>query len=264
MKIKKYILPVLMLILLLSVLMPANITVAQGGGYCDESPGLPEEDCRARGLTWIATGSAGSGGTVCTDGNTIGNLICKVHSILNSIVPVLLALGVVYFVWGVTAYVIGGDEEAKRKGRSKIISGIIGLAVIVSVWGLVNVVVNTFGLSGASADIRSVASPFTSAEGAGCQIPQSRPKVGDLLDYATCIIGNSVIPLFFALAVVMFIWGVVQYVINGDDEAKKTKGKQFMIWGIVGLAVMVSIWGLVNILTNTFGVRNYIPQVQPR
>jgi hypothetical protein len=63
----------------------------------------------------------------------------------------------------------------------------------------------------------------------------------------------------------MFIWGVVQYVINSDEEAKKAKGKEFMIWGIIGLTVMVSVWGLVNVLGSTFNnIRSVIPQVNPR
>ena len=90
------------------------------------------------------------------------------------------------------------------------------------------------------------------------------PKFQDLLSYATCIISGAVIPLIFALAVVMFVWGVVQYVINSDEEAKKAKGKQFMIWGIIALAVMVSVWGLVAILSNTFGIdTTFIPKVKP-
>jgi len=48
----------------------------------------------------------------------------------------LLALGVVYFVWGVVTYVIASDEEAKKTGRDRIIYGIIGLAVIIGVWVL--------------------------------------------------------------------------------------------------------------------------------
>jgi len=88
------------------------------------------------------------------------------------------------------------------------------------------------------------------------------PKFQDLLLYLVCIINNSVIPIIFALAVVMFVWGVVQYVINSDEEAKKEKGKQFMIWGIIALAVMVSVWGLVSILGNTFGIEYAIPQVK--
>ena len=57
------------------------------------------------------------------------------------------------------------------------------------------------------------------------------PKLQDLLGYGTCIIGKSVIPLILALAVAVFVWGVVQYVINDNEEAKKAKGREFMIWG---------------------------------
>ncbi|MBU0611819.1 hypothetical protein KKA39_02220 [Patescibacteria group bacterium] len=89
----------------------------------------------------------------------------------------------------------------------------------------------------------------------------SHPKLGDLFSYITCIIGRSVIPLIFALATASFVWGVVQYVINNNDEAKKAKGRQFMVWGIVALAVMVSVWGLVRIIGGTFGIENVIPQV---
>lgn len=77
----------------------------------------------------------------------VSNIICKVGAILNSVIPILILLGVVYFVWGVITYVIGSDEEAKKAGRNRIIFGIIGLAVIVAMWGLVNILVNTFGIN---------------------------------------------------------------------------------------------------------------------
>ena len=88
-----------------------------------------------------------------------------------------------------------------------------------------------------------------------------RPSLGNLFDYASCLISRSVIPLMFAIAMAMFIWGVVQYVINSDEESKKAKGRDFMIWGIIALAVMVSVWGLVSILGKTFGISSVIPQV---
>lgn len=79
-------------------------------------------------------------------GNLFG-LICRVGQLFNAIVPVLIALGVLYFVFGVVQFVIASDEEAKSAGRNRIIFGIIGLAVIIGVWGLVNFLRNTFGLN---------------------------------------------------------------------------------------------------------------------
>jgi|SRR3989344_1696910 len=86
--------------------------------------------------------------TVCSGGNitTIQGVICKLNEILGALLPFLIALGVIFFVIGVIQYVISGDEEAKKKGRQKMVYGIIGLAVIIALWGLVKILTNTFGL----------------------------------------------------------------------------------------------------------------------
>ena len=166
----------------------------------------------------------------------------------------------VYFVWGVVQYVIAGGEEAKKKGKDHVIFGIIGLAVIVSLFGLVNIVVKTFKIGGVNAP--SLA-PLTGAE-ATCSLA-GNPKFQDLACYVTRIINDSIIPLIFALATAFFVWGVVQFVILGaGEEAKRTQGKQHMIWGVVALAVMLGVWGLVSILGSTFGLETGIlPQVKP-
>ena len=189
----------------------------------------------------------------------LDGLICNFQQILNSIIPVLVALGVVYLVWGIVQYVINDSEEAKKKGKDRIIYGIIGLTVIAGLYGLVNIVINTFNLGGTSAPTLA---PLT-GEGLNCSL-QGSPKFQDLACYITNIINNSVIPLIFAIATAFFVWGVVQFVINSDEEAKKEKGKQFMFWGIIALAVMISVWGLVAILGSTFGLNTSIlPQVEP-
>ena len=77
---------------------------------------------------------------------TIEFMLCKIGDILNIVVPILITLAVIYFVWGVITYVIADDEEAKSKGRDRIIFGLIGLAVIIAVWGLVFLLTRTFGV----------------------------------------------------------------------------------------------------------------------
>ncbi|MEI7765242.1 MAG: pilin [bacterium] len=201
--------------------------------------------------------------------NNIGDIICKFSEILNRIIPVMVALGIVYFVWGVVQYMIKDEEEAKKKGKDKIIYGIIGLVVIVGMWGLVKIVVETFNLSQTMTFVNpaNVLSPSQSSVSGNCfAVYQGvgAKKIGDILSYATCLIGSSVIPLLFVLAVASFVWGVIQYVINSNEESKRAKGRDFMIWGIIALVVMVSIWGLVGILRNTFGIENFIPQVKSR
>ena len=72
---------------------------------------------------------------------------------------------------------------------------------------------------------------------------------------------RMLVPLIIALAIVYFLWGVAQYVMN--PEADKKKAITTMVWGIVGIAVMVSVWGLVGILQSTFNVSSNGQPLQP-
>src|ERR1035437_10685259 len=79
--------------------------------------------------------------------NNIQGMVGTIGTIVNAVLPVLIALAVVVFVWGVISYVIGADEDAKKKGRDKIIYGLIGLVVIFAMWGLIAIIGNTFGVT---------------------------------------------------------------------------------------------------------------------
>ncbi|MBP6869018.1 MAG: hypothetical protein KBC16_02815 [Candidatus Pacebacteria bacterium] len=71
------------------------------------------------------------------------------------------------------------------------------------------------------------------------------------------MINGVAVPFIFAIAFLVFIFGIFQYFIQGGhDEEAKDKGKSLMIWGLIGFFVMVSVWGLVSILTNTFETNN--------
>ena len=67
---------------------------------------------------------------------------------------------------------------------------------------------------------------------------------------------NKVVPLIIGIAGLVFIWGLVSYVTAGGDEEKKKTARDTMVYGIIVLFVMVSVWGLVNILVGTFGLNN--------
>jgi len=74
----------------------------------------------------------------------------------------------------------------------------------------------------------------------------------DLIDIIITGVINPIIVLIFALALVYFLWGVSRYIWHGGDESKRTEGYQMMIYGVIALFVMVSVWALVAILENTF------------
>ena len=59
---------------------------------------------------------------------------------------------------------------------------------------------------------------------------------------------NILIVFLFLVATVVFLWGVVRYIMAGGDEAKVEEARQMIIWGIIFLAVMVAVWGFVYIV----------------
>ncbi len=87
-------------------------------------------------------------------------------------------------------------------------------------------------------------------------------NIYDAANLITNIINNVLVPLVFAISFVVFIWGVFSYFIaSGDSDEKRENGKKLMLYGIVGFFLMVSVWGLVNILLGTFNLSNSIPSL---
>lgn len=83
----------------------------------------------------------------------------------------------------------------------------------------------------------------------------------DIINSFTCLLGNQVVFLLFALAMVAFIWGVIQFYLNPENEEKRKKGKSFIIGGLIALFVMVSVWGIVKVFTTTFGITPAVPVI---
>lgn len=69
-----------------------------------------------------------------------------------------------------------------------------------------------------------------------------------------CVTGmiNMTIPLVIGIAVFLFLWGLIKYITAGGDDKAVAEARKFMTFGIIALFVMVSVWGLVGILVNTF------------
>ena len=66
-------------------------------------------------------------------------------------------------------------------------------------------------------------------------------------------IGTVVIYLLTALAVIYIVWNVVQALIKGKEGGDRKEALMHVMWGLIGLFIILSLWGLVNILLNTFG-----------
>jgi len=74
------------------------------------------------------------------------------------------------------------------------------------------------------------------------------------------LIINPLIILLFALALMYFLFGVFQFLSNADNEEKRTTGKKHMVWGIVGLTVMIGVWFILNLVLDTFNITGINPE----
>jgi hypothetical protein len=70
---------------------------------------------------------------------------------------------------------------------------------------------------------------------------------------------NYAVYLIMALAIVLFVWNVYKYFIAGGDEANKTEAGKYVMWSVIGFFVILSFWGLVNILVNTTKLDTNMP-----
>ena len=85
----------------------------------------------------------------------------------------------------------------------------------------------------------------------GCNLGRVPANFKDLV--FNFLIGCFVSPLIYItvfLAVLVFIWGVFKFM-RAEGDAKQA-GRDFILWGIIGLFIMISLWGLVAVLTRTF------------
>jgi hypothetical protein len=73
-------------------------------------------------------------------------------------------------------------------------------------------------------------------------------------DFVFSIYGfvNFAIATLVALALLYFFWGIAMFILHADNEEARNTGRMRMIWGIVGLFVIVSIWGILAVVNDTF------------
>ncbi|MCU0660422.1 MAG: hypothetical protein MUD00_02300, partial [Candidatus Pacebacteria bacterium] len=74
----------------------------------------------------------------------------------------------------------------------------------------------------------------------GC--PSSIRSVSQFFTWFMCVVIKLLIPVFIAASLGLFVYGVVIYFINADNAEKRRDGSKFMLWGIVALFVMISVW----------------------
>lgn len=72
------------------------------------------------------------------------------------------------------------------------------------------------------------------------------------------LINTVLVPLIFAIAFIVFLYGVFKkYIWSHGDSTAVEEGHKLILWGLIGFVVMISLWGLVNVISNSFGLAGF-------
>lgn len=94
-----------------------------------------------------------------------------------------------------------------------------------------------------------------------CAAGKTMTSLTGIINWASCTLMTAIVPFLFALATAAFIWGVITFYLNPENEEKRKKGKSFLVGGLIALFVMTSMWGIIRIFSTTFGTGTVIPSL---
>lgn len=80
------------------------------------------------------------------------------------------------------------------------------------------------------------------------------PVLNAFLGKVVVQIIDPIILLLAAVAFVVFLWGVFEFIAHAGDEAMRKTGKQAILWGLVGLVIIFGAYGIINIALGTFNL----------
>jgi len=178
---------------------------------------------------------------------TLPQALGVAFGIIQDMVVVTIGLAVLVFLWGVFKYVIASDDNGKAKGRTYMLWGIVGLFVMVAVWGLVFLLQQTFGLRdpGRALDAPKIEVPNGGSSGGAQTIQGAVERIMNIIQMLS--------PVLLGLGALLFIWGVFNYV-RTENAQDKAKASGYIAWGIGILFVLSSVWGLVALIGQTVGI----------
>ena len=79
------------------------------------------------------------------DAVTLGHTISTISQIINGLIPVVLAIAVLIFFWGLAMYMFNTSDTDKRaQGINIMFMGILVIFVMVSIWGIIQILQQTF------------------------------------------------------------------------------------------------------------------------
>lgn len=107
----------------------------------------------------------------------------------------------------------------------------------------------------------SGSSPVSSPAGGQTDGDGPITTLGGLITHFNAIL-NTLVPFLVGLAVLVIMWGIFGYIRHSADEEKRGEARKYILWGVIFVFIMLSIWGFVNILVNTVPLQKKPPKVE--
>ncbi len=79
-------------------------------------------------------------------------------------------------------------------------------------------------------------------------------SIEEFLNGVNRVILNPLITLIFAVAFLIFFYGIFQFIASETSDTKRSEGKKKIVYGLVGMFIMFSAYGLVNLVLGTFNI----------
>ena len=71
----------------------------------------------------------------------------------------------------------------------------------------------------------------------------------------TDFIGDVLVPFILGIALLLFIYGIYMFFILGaTDQEKRKDGKKFLLWSVIAFVIILSVWGIVNLIASGIGL----------
>jgi hypothetical protein len=78
--------------------------------------------------------------------------------------------------------------------------------------------------------------------------------VQDFIRSVSDAVLNPIIILLFVVALLYFFWGIYMFIANAESSEEREKGKQHLMYAVIGFLIMVSVYGLIGLMKATLGV----------
>ncbi len=83
---------------------------------------------------------------------------------------------------------------------------------------------------------------------------KQNPAIKDIMAKVSDNIVSPIVAVLFLVAFVVFVYGMFEMISSQDDSDKRKNGKNAILWGVIGMVIMVSVYGIIRLIANTLGV----------